>query len=373
MNVQEFIDYVIANKEIILIILIIGGFATTLIQGAKRIISAVVTVMILVAALSFFGVPMEGIENGFNQGVSKFEEMFGWAKDNVPGYVDKVEDILGDAANPNPTPEATPEATPEVTPEGVALGETYVHFIDVGQADSILIQDGEDTLLIDVGNKEDDVVVTQYLDGLGIDQIDYFVATHPHEDHIGCADTILRLYDVSTLIKTETDNTTACYTLMMEQAEESGVNIEYATAGASYTLGDGEFQILGPISDSPDDLNNDSIVIKYRYGDIDFLFTGDAEREEEIEILDAGYDVQADVLKVGHHGSSSSTTYPWLRAVAPQYAVISCGKGNSYGHPHEETLSKLKDAEVEVFRTDKYGTIVFTTDGKTLSTYKSVA
>ena len=366
MSIQEFINYVIANKEIILIILLIGGFATTLIRGAKKIISAVVTVMILVAALSFFGVPLEPIQDGFNHGVSKFEQLFGWAKDNVPGYIEEADSLL----------EKVPDAETAIkdwTSEKKDADDVSVHFIDVGQADCIFVQDGEDTLLIDVGNRDDDVAVTQYLDGLGIEQIDYFVATHPHEDHIGCAATILRLYDIDTMIKPEAENDTACYKSMMEQAEKSKVKIEISEPGETYKLGNGEFQILGPITTDEDELNNNSVVVRYQYGETIFLFTGDAERDEELEILDAGYDVSADVLKVGHHGSSSSTTYPWLRAVAPQYAVVSCGKDNSYGHPHEETLSKLRDAEVEVLRTDKNGTIVFTTDGTNLTPYQNAA
>lgn len=366
MDIQEFIYYVIANKEIILIILIIGSFVTFLIRGAKKIISAVVTVMILVAALSFFGFPLEPIQDGFNHGILKFEQFFDWVKDNVPGYIEEADSLL------DKVPDAE-SVIKDWTTENKDADDVWVHFIDVGQADCVFVQDGEDTLLIDVGNRDDDVVVTQYLDGLGIEQIDYFVTTHPHEDHIGCAATILRLYDIDTMIKSEVENDTACYESMMEQAEKSKVKIEISELGETYTLGNGEFQILGPITADKDELNNNSVVVRYQYGETTFLFTGDAERDEELEILDAGYDVSADVLKVGHHGSSSSTTYQWLRAVAPQYAVISCGKDNSYGHPHEETLSKLRDAEVETLRTDKNGTIVFTTDGTNLTSHQNAA
>lgn len=373
MSIQELVNYVMANKEIVLIVLIVGCFATTLIHGAKRIISAIVTVMILVAALSFFGVPMEPVENGFQVGVSKFEEMFGWARDNVPGYVEKADEWLGDASSKASSVGANNQNTAETSlsvPDGK---EAYVHFVDVGQADCIFVQDGEDTLLIDVGNRSDDATVSQYLDGLGVEQIDYFIATHPHEDHIGCAATILRLYDVDTMIKSEIDSTTVCYKEMMEEANNGTTKIEIAEPGETYSLGNGEFQILGPISEDKDEMNNNSVVVKYQYGNTSFLFTGDAERDEEIEILEAGYDVSADVLKVGHHGSSSSTSYQWLRAVTPEYAVISCGKDNNYGHPHEETLSKLKDADVKTFRTDENGTIVFATDGEELTPYESAA
>lgn len=365
MNIQELIDYVIANKEIILIVLLVGGLVTVLIKGAKKIISAVATVMVLVAALSVFGVSMEPIQDGFKHGVSRFEDLFSWAKENIPVYIEKAEEHLLSV----PVPESSSEDL--YSQETFDGNEVIVHFIDVGQADCIFIQDGEDTMLIDVGNKNDDALVSQYLDGLGVEQIDYFIATHPHEDHIGCAAAILRLYDVGTIIKSETENTTACYREMMEQAEKSKTPIEIAVPGNTYVLGNGEFEILGPISRDSNEMNNNSVVILYQYGDTRFLFTGDAEREEELEILDAGYDVDADVLKVGHHGSSSSTTYPWLRAVSPRYTVISCGKDNEYGHPHEATMSKLKDAETEVFRTDKNGTIVFVTDGETLTPYEN--
>lgn len=365
MSIQSFINYVIENKEIILIVLIIGVFATTLVRGAKKILSALITVMFLFAALSFFGVPMDMVNQQFQDGISRFEDGMHWAQDVLPGYVDAANDYLTESSSRSAGSTAT------VSHEDVD-GEVMVHFLDVGQADCIFIEDEDDTLLIDVGNRADDETVVQYLDGLGITQIDYFVATHPHEDHIGCAATILRLFDVDTMIKSDVENTTACYTSMMEQAEESGVRVELADVGETYQLGEGSFQILGPVSIS-DDLNNDSVVILYQYGNTRFLFTGDAERDEEAEILELGYDLNADVLKVGHHGSSTSTSYPWLREVMPEYAVIMCGEDNEYGHPHEETLSKLHDADVNVYRTDINGTIVFTSDGDSVTPYPSAA
>lgn len=365
MEIQELIDYVVANKEIILIVLICGSLLTTLIQGAKRIISAVFTVMVLFAALSFFGVPMDQVQQGFDNGVSRFEEMFGWAKDNLPGYLEKAEDLTNMAAQA--TASAGEKSDGNVSQSDFD-GDVLVHFLDVGQADCIFIQDGSDAVLIDTGNRNDDALVIDYLDGLGIEQIDYFIATHPHEDHIGCAGEIIQNFNVETIIKSEADNTTACYRNMMEAVEETGVEVCIPTPGDTFTLENGKFQILGPITvDDETDLNNTSIVIRYKYGDVSFLFAGDAEREEELEILDSGYDVESTVLKVGHHGSSTSTTYPWLRAVMPEYAVIMCGEGNEYGHPHEETMSKLRDAEVtECFRTDLNGTIVMETDGSAI-------
>jgi competence protein ComEC len=147
---------------------------------------------------------------------------------------------------------------------------------------------------------------------------------------------------------------------------EQGKSITVPSPGDTFSLGGADIQILAPLNPS-DEPNNTSIVLKLTYGDVSFLFTGDAEREEEAEILEAGYDLSATVLKVGHHGSETSTSYPYLREIMPQYAVISCGTGNSYGHPREETLSKLRDADVTLFRTDLQGTITATSDGKTVT------
>lgn len=275
------------------------------------------------------------------------------------GY-DKVKDFFGGETNEKPT---------EDTIRTEVDGKSTIHFIDVGQADCILIENGEDVVLIDCGNYADIDTVTTYLDGLGIQKIDYFIATHPHEDHIGCAANILKLYDVNILIKPEANNDTVCYTKMMENVEKYNTEVEIPTPGDTYSIRDASFQILGPISKNDDELNNNSIVIRYVYGDTSFLFMGDAEREEEQAILEQGFILDSDVIKVGHHGSKSSSSYPWIREVMPQYAVIQVGAENSYGHPHDDVLSKYRDSDTTLYRTDESGTIVMTTDGQKIEVF----
>ena len=369
---KEIIEFIITNKTIIIAVLLGGGILMKLLRGAKRILGAVVTVMALVAALSFFGIPIEPFEDHFNKGVSKFEQFYSWLQETVPEYWDKLAE-----GKDNNSGKDTVDTVNTVSPLGDSNPSdedaAYVHFLDVGQADCIFIQDGDDTLLIDCGNYADAATVSQYLDGLGITQIDYFITTHPHEDHIGCAATVLRLYDVDTLIKTTATATSSCYKKMMEQADESGTEIENPELGEIYELGDGYFQIIGPVSYDSSEMNNNSIVVRYQYGNKYFLFCGDAEREEELEILDTGYDVSADVLKVGHHGSSSSTSYPWLRAIMPTYAIISVGTDNDYGHPSDDALSKLRDAGCEIYRTDQNSTIVIKVNDGELTPYCNFA
>ena len=171
---------------------------------------------------------------------------------------------------------------------------------------------------------------------------------------------------VGNVIAPETEADTRSYNSLKTKTEEQGLTIQHPKPGDSMDLGSSKIEFYGPITESESDRNNGSIVMKIIYGDTSFLFTGDAEREEEQEILNAGYDLSTTVLKVGHHGSKNSTTYPFLREIMPQYAVISVGD-NSYGHPTEDTLSRLRDADVKVYRTDMQGDIIATSDGKTVT------
>lgn len=367
MNLEQIINYIIANKEIIIVIALIGAVVTVLAEGAKKILSIIGTSILLIAVLMYFGVPYETIEDGISTTFDTTKSIFQIAKEKIPEYADIAGDLFDNAANSikEEAGKLSSESSLEDTGIDTDIAAT-VHFIDVGQADCILVQDGNDVLLIDVGNRDDADLVVDYLQGLGIDNVDYFVATHPHEDHIGCAATILRTFNVDTVIKSTAGNTTVCYTKMMDEIEKQSIPVEIAASGNEYNLDNGSFQILGPVFES-DDLNNSSVVLRYDIGEVSFLFTGDAEREEELDILEAGYDVQADVLKVGHHGSSTGTSYLWLREIMPEYAVIMCGENNEYGHPHEETLSRLKDADVQYYTTAESGTIVMETDGKTIN------
>ena len=241
-----------------------------------------------------------------------------------------------------------------------------VYFIDVGQADSALVVCDGKAMLIDGGNAADSDLIYSFLKNHNITHLDYIVATHAHEDHIGGLAGALNYATVGVAYCPVTDDSSKVFGNFVKYLDKQDVSITVPTHGNRFKLGSADVLIVGPIKQD-NDTNNSSIVLKITYGDKSFLYTGDAERPAEQDILDAGYDISATVLKVGHHGSDTSTIYPFLREIMPQYAVISCGKDNIYGHPHDDLLSRLRDANVTVFRTDLQGTIVCTSDGKTVS------
>ena len=241
-----------------------------------------------------------------------------------------------------------------------------IHYIDVGQGDAALVVCDDKTMLIDGGKPSASSIIYTYLKNLNIDYLDCIVASHADDDHIGGLSAPLAKMKVGNVIAPETEADTRSYNSLKTKTEEQGLTIQHPKPGDSMDLGSSKIEFYGPITESESDRNNGSIVMKIIYGDTSFLFTGDAEREEEQEILNAGYDLSATVLKVGHHGSKNSTTYPFLREIMPQYAVISVGD-NSYGHPTEDTLSRLRDADVKVYRTDMQGDIIATSDGKTVT------
>lgn len=245
-----------------------------------------------------------------------------------------------------------------------------VSFIDVGQADSILVETpGGKSMLIDAGNNEDGDKVTSYIKGEGLNKVDVLVATHSHEDHIGGMDTVVNNFDIGKVYMSHGTTTTKTYQDVLTAIQNKGLKITSAKSGGSIDL-DPELKIdiLAPHeNDVFQDLNNYSVVLKVTYKNNSFLLTGDAEDSSEVEMLMTGADLKADVLKVGHHGSNSSTTDKFLQSISPKYAVISVGKGNDYGHPAQQTLDKLVAANVQVFRTDVDGTIVASSDGNTIA------
>lgn len=237
-----------------------------------------------------------------------------------------------------------------------------VHFIDVGQADCALILCDGKHMLIDGGNAADSSLVYTYLKKMGVSHIDLMVATHAHEDHIGGLAGALNLATVGTVLCPVTEYDSDVFGSFIKYVEKRNAKITVPSVGDSYKLGSAVVDILAV--NTTTDTNNTSIVLKVTYGNTSFLFTGDAERETEQSLIDSGADLSATVLKVGHHGSETSTSYLFLRQVAPKYAVISVGSGNSYGHPTEEVLSRLRDADVKTFRTDIQGDVICNSDGK---------
>lgn len=253
-------------------------------------------------------------------------------------------------------------------------GTLTVTWLDVGQGDAAVIQCGGQSMLIDGGKPEKSSYIYAWLQQHGLSYLDVIVATHVDADHIGGLSGALNYASVGTAYCPETTGTTETFQSFVKYLAQRGKQITVPTAGETYALGGAQVQILGPLHRA-EDSNDNSIVLKVSFGASSFLFTGDAERAEEQDLLNAGVNLQSTVLKVGHHGSDTSTSYPFLRAVAPQYAVISVGAGNSYGHPTEAVLSRLRDAGVTTFRTDMQGEITAVSDGQTInfSTAKNAA
>lgn len=236
-----------------------------------------------------------------------------------------------------------------------------VEYIDVGQADAILIENDKKYMLIDAGNNEDGDLLVNYFKDKNITDFEYVVATHPHEDHIGGMDNIIKNFNIKNYYMPDCYTTTKTFEELLDALEEKNLSFETPDIDSEFVLGDALFKVLYTGTDKRD-LNNTSIVLRMTYKDVSFMFTGDATNTTEKKIL--AKDLQSDVLKVGHHGSQYSTSDEFLDKVNPKYAIISVGTGNVYDHPKDITLNKLKG--IEVHRTDKEGTIRVISDGKNI-------
>lgn len=252
-------------------------------------------------------------------------------------------------------------------------GELKIHFIDVGQGDATLIQAGEEAILIDAGETGSEKTVIPYLKSQGVQRLDLVIGTHMHSDHVGGMASVLEEFPVGELVFSKLPDdltpTTRMYERLLDTVAEKGLTITDAQPGNQFIMEDGaSLTILGPLGSDYDDLNLTSVVCRLDYGEISFLFTGDAEKKNENELLEE-YPAQllaADVLKLGHHGSNTSNTAKWLDAVGPAYAVALVGADNDYGHPHQEVTERLEDREIKLLRSDRDGTVVFGTDGEAL-------
>ena len=262
----------------------------------------------------------------------------------------------------NDTTKVSPTGDTDIKP-GKPL---RIHFIDVGQGDSSFIElpDGK-SMLIDAGERKYGDTVTEYIHSLGYDSIDYVIATHVHSDHIGGMTTVLDDFDVEAFYKYDVSSTTKTYTDMISAIEDNNIAVYNVTAGDTLFEDTNLIaEVVAPKETDADEQNNNSVVIKLTYGNTKFVFTGDAEKSEEDGIWT---NIKCDVLKVGHHGSKSSSSDNFLKKTEPTYAIISCGADNKYGHPSDETLNRLNKKNITVYRTDIQGTIICTSDGKNIT------
>lgn len=252
----------------------------------------------------------------------------------------------------------------EQSPVNISEG-LEVLFIDVGQADAALLSSGGHHMLIDGGNREDSDKIYTVLKSRGVEQLDYVVCTHAHEDHVGGLPAAISNFSVGKVFCSVDQYDSDVFKTFVEKTREKELSVTIPELYDTYTLGEANIIFIGPCEQS-DETNNMSLVLKVYHGDNSFLFTGDAEYDSEKAIIESGADISCDVLKVGHHGSSTSTSYRFLYEANPKYAVISVGKDNSYGHPHDEVMSRLSDADVTVYRTDLSGDVLVKSDGKEL-------
>ena len=239
-----------------------------------------------------------------------------------------------------------------------------IYFVDVGQADCILINDNNEYGLIDAGNNEDGEKIVKYFKDLGITKFKYVFGTHAHEDHIGGMDNIIENFQIEHFYMPDTITTTRTFEEVLDALEEKNIAFETPEEDENLTFSDTVFKVLHVGKDKRD-LNDTSIVLKLTYKNTSYLFMGDATSSVEKDILDK--DIKSDVLKVGHHGSQYSSTISFLKKVSPKYAIIEVGKNNSYNHPKEVTLKKLEDLGTKIYRTDEDGTIILTSDGENMS------
>ena len=272
-----------------------------------------------------------------------------------------IASLLGIEIFPQESSNNTNEST--VVQQQTVEGELQVHMIDVGQADCFLLVQGDQTALVDCGTRSTGEDAIAYLKEIGITQLDYVFGTHPHDDHMGGMYDVITTLDIGTIVIPKVksgDVTSNWYQKLMKEIKEGEYDVKYVNVGDIYELGEADMKVIGPINDPDGELNNYSTVMKVSFGEMDMIMTGDAEKEVERDILETGENLDAEILKVGHHGSDTSSSKEFLDAISPEYALISCEVGNKHKHPTETTMKAFKEREIEVYRTDENGTVVVT-------------
>ena len=252
---------------------------------------------------------------------------------------------------------------------GPVDGDIWVHFIDVGQGDSVLVHSAEHAVLIDAGPVAATQNVVRHIENLGISVLDYVVATHPHSDHIGGLIGVLDRFEVRELWMPDVLHDTATFENFLDAVERNNISISTVQAGDLMSAGVIQMTAVAPVRSGYPNLNDYSIVLRMVYGITSFLFTGDAEAASENDMVASGRNLQANVLQAGHHGSRTSSTEAFLDAVAPAAVVIQVGAGNQFNHPHPEVLERFAQRGIEVLRTDEWGTITLATDGEDIHIY----
>lgn len=253
-----------------------------------------------------------------------------------------------------------------VTAKADGQGNMAVHFIDVGQGLAILVQSGGENLLYDGGNRSHADEVVQYLKNQQVETINYMISSHYDEDHLGGLVKCLDNFEVGHVLGSDYVHTSDLFNTFMNTATAHAIIVEYPSVGDTYEFGTGSFTVMAPDGISQNS-NDNSVVIRLVNGNNSFMFMGDAEETSEQDMISTGMNLDCDVLSLGHHGSASSTSWDLLEAASPSWAVISCGLNNSYGHPTAETMGKLSDMDIPVFRTDDQGTVIALSDGNTIS------
>ena len=278
-------------------------------------------------------------------------------------------EFLRNAMGNNVLQDSIIEVTNTVETQAQVDGNLMVYYLDVGQADSILVMDKDKTMLIDAGTNEAGSTVVNFLKEKGVTKIDYLIGTHPHEDHIGGMDDVINNFDIGTVYMPKVQTNTKTFEDVLDSLLNKNIQVTTPVAGDAFKLTNANCTIMATdTKDTEDNLNLSSIVIRMTYGGNSFLFMGDAE--EEVEASRSW--LPTDVLKVGHHGSKTSSSQTFVNQVMPAYSIIQVGKDNSYNLPNQETIDKLEAVGSKVYRTDEDGNILVTSDGENIQVQTNV-